>query len=252
MRKPFIAGNWKMNCSISEAVKLATDLCQNLPSQTTADVAIIPPFLAIPAVRDSIADSPVELGAQDVFYEGNGAFTGEISTSMLKDAGVTFALVGHSERRHVIGESDEIIRRKLDALLAADMRVILCIGETLSERESDRTEQVLQVQVTEGLNGLTEAQLADVTIAYEPVWAIGTGKVATTEQAQSAHLFIRNLVTKMFSPAAAATLRIQYGGSVKADNARNLLAQPDIDGALVGGAALEAESFLGIIAGADA
>jgi len=250
MRRAYIAGNWKMNCTIAEAVSLAEQLVANLPGDAKADVAVIPPFLAIAAVRKAIAGSPIAIGAQDVYFEKNGAFTGEISAAMLKDAGLSFALVGHSERRHVIGESDAIVRRKLDALLAEGLDVILCIGEKLDEREANRTEAVLESQVTAGLKGLTTDQLARVTIAYEPVWAIGTGKTATTEQAQSAHRFTRDLVAGMFTREAAEQLRIQYGGSVKADNAKDLLAQPDVDGALVGGAALKADSFLGIIAGA--
>jgi triosephosphate isomerase len=239
-----------MNCTIAEAVALAKSVVSGVAGGVNADVAVCPPFLAIPAVREAVAGTAVRLGAQDVFYENNGAFTGEISTAMLLDAGVSFALVGHSERRHVIGETDGIVRRKLDALLAAGLDVILCVGEKIEEREAGRTEEVLQVQTTAGISGLTREQLAKVTIAYEPVWAIGTGKVATTAQAQSAHKYIRDLVASLFDQAAADAIRIQYGGSVKPDNAAELMAQPDVDGALVGGAALKAESFLGIIAGA--
>lgn len=250
MRKAFVAGNWKMNCTIEEAKQLAQGLVDGLAANANADVAVVPQFLAIGAVKEVLAGSPIKLGAQDVYFEKSGAFTGEISTSMLKDAGCEFALVGHSERRHVIGETDEIIRKKLDALLADGLEVILCVGEKLEEREAEQTEKVLEVQTVAGIKGLTKEQLAKVTIAYEPVWAIGTGKVATTEQAQSAHKYIRDLVAKLFDAEAADKVRIQYGGSVKADNAKDLLSQPDVDGALVGGAALKADSFLGIIAGA--
>ncbi|MBN2342395.1 MAG: triose-phosphate isomerase [Deltaproteobacteria bacterium] len=250
MRKAYVAGNWKMNCSISEAKELAQGLVSGLAADANADVAVVPQFLAISAVKDIIAGSPIKLGAQDVYFEKNGAFTGEVSAAMLKDAGCDFALVGHSERRHVIGETDEIIRKKLDALLEEGLDVILCVGEQLEEREANETEKVLEEQTVAGIKGLTKEQLAKVTIAYEPVWAIGTGKVATTEQAQSAHKFIRDLVAKLFDQEAADAVRIQYGGSVKPDNAEDLLAQPDVDGALVGGAALKADSFLGIIAGA--
>lgn len=250
MRKAYVAGNWKMNLTIKEATDLAKGLVDGLPADANADVAIVPQFLAISAVKEIVNGTPVKLGVQNVYFENNGAFTGELSTAMLKDAGVDFALVGHSERRHVIGETDEIIRKKLDALIAADLDVILCVGEQLNEREADETEKVLDTQVTAGIKGLTSDQLAKVTIAYEPVWAIGTGKVASKEQAQAAHKFIRDLVAKMFSQEDADKLRIQYGGSVKPDNAKELLAQPDVDGALVGGAALKADSFLGIIAGA--
>ncbi|MBN2804145.1 MAG: triose-phosphate isomerase [Deltaproteobacteria bacterium] len=250
MRKAYVAGNWKMNCTIQEATDLAKELVKGLASDANADVAVIPSFLQIAAVKEVVKGTAVKLGAQDVYFENNGAFTGEISTAMLKDAGVEFALVGHSERRHVIGETDAIIRKKLDALLAADLEVILCVGELLSERESGDTEKVLDTQVKAGITGLSSAQLEKVTIAYEPVWAIGTGKVASTEQAQSAHKYIRELVASMFTQEDADKMRIQYGGSVKPDNAKDLLAQPDVDGALVGGAALKADSFLGIIAGA--
>ena len=249
MRKSFVAGNWKMNTTIKEAVALAQDLLNDLPADTTTDVAIIPPFLAITAVANVVKNSRVKLGAQDVYFEKSGAFTGEISASMLADAGCSFALVGHSERRHVIGETDKLIRQKLNSLLAEGLEVILCVGEKLEEREAEETEKRLNTQIRAGLEGLTTKQLAKITVAYEPVWAIGTGKTATSEQAQETHAFIRDLLAKMFDAETAATVRIQYGGSVKPDNARELMSQPDVDGALVGGAALKADSFLGIVAG---
>jgi len=249
MRKPFVAGNWKMNTTIKESVELAKELVKNLPADTTTDVAVIPPFLSITAVANVVKNSPVKLGAQDVYFEKSGAFTGEISASMLADAGCSFALVGHSERRHVIGETDKLIRQKLNSLLAEGLEVILCVGEKLEEREADETEKRLDTQIRAGLEGLTKKQLAKITVAYEPVWAIGTGKTATSEQAQETHAFIRDLLAKMFDADTAATVRIQYGGSVKPDNARELMSQPDVDGALVGGAALKADSFLGIVAG---
>ncbi len=250
MRKQYVAGNWKMNNTIAESIGLARAVAAGLPRDCATEVAVIPPFVALGAVADALAGGPVRLGAQDVFWEKSGAFTGEISAAMLADAGCSFALVGHSERRHVIGENDEIVRRKLDALLAADLDAILCVGERIEEREAGRTEERLETQIRAGLTGLTAAQAARVTVAYEPVWAIGTGKTATTAQAQEAHAFIRRLVGSLLGDAVAAAMRIQYGGSVKPSNAAELLAQPDVDGALVGGAALEAASFLGIIAGA--
>ncbi len=250
MRKPFVAGNWKMNKTISQGVELAKNLAEKRPSNVDADIAVIPPFLAIPSVARALEGTPIRVGAQDVYWEESGAFTGEISCGMLRDAGCSFALVGHSERRHVLGETDEIVRKKLDALLAADMDVILCVGETLEEREADQTNSRLDTQVKSGLQGVSETLLSRVTVAYEPVWAIGTGRTATEEQAQQAHAFIRGLLTEMFGQQKAQAIRIQYGGSVKPSNAKGLLSQPDVDGALVGGAALDADSFTGIIEGA--
>lgn len=250
MRKAYIAGNWKMNKTIEESVALGNGVAEGVTADTNADVAVIPQFLAVPAVAKALAGTSVKVGAQDVFYEKSGAFTGEIAPDMLKDAGCSFGLVGHSERRHVIGETDEIIRKKLDALLDAGLDVILCIGELIEERNAGKTEERLDIQVRAGLTGLTKEQIAKVTIAYEPVWAIGTGVTATTEQAQEAHAFVRKLVVDLFDNDVAEAMRIQYGGSVKPGNAAELLAQPDVDGALVGGAALTPDSFLGIIAGA--
>jgi triosephosphate isomerase (TIM) len=250
MRKAFVAGNWKMHNTITESVALARAVAAGVTKDTKADVAVIPPFLSIPAVAEVLRGTAVLVGAQDVYFEKQGAFTGEVSAAMIKDAGCAFALVGHSERRHVIGETDALIRRKLEALLDAGLEAILCVGEKLDEREAGKTEARLDIQIRAGLTGLAADKLAKVTIAYEPVWAIGTGKTATTAQAQEAHLFIRKLVAEIAGKAAADAMRIQYGGSVKPENAAELMAQPDVDGALVGGAALKADSFLGIIAGA--
>jgi len=252
MRKPYIAGNWKMNMTIAESAALASAIRDGLTEEVAerADVAVVPQFLAIPAVAAELAGSRILLGAQDVYFEKSGAFTGEVSAAMLADAGCAFALVGHSERRHVIGETDEIVRRKLDALLAAGLEAVLCVGEKLEEREAGETEKRLSIQVRAGLAGLAAEAVGRVTIAYEPVWAIGTGKTASTEQAEDAHRYIRSLVAELFAPQIAAGMRIQYGGSVKPGNAADLLAQEDVDGALVGGAALDAGSFLGILAGA--
>jgi triosephosphate isomerase len=250
MRKPYVAGNWKMNKTIAESVALATELREKLPRDAKAQVAVIPQFLALSKVAEVLESSPIGVGAQDVFYEKNGAFTGEISREMLRDAGATFALVGHSERRHVIGETDAIVRKKLEALLGGGLEVILCIGEKLEEREAGKTEERLTIQTRAGLQGLAKSDMTRVTIAYEPVWAIGTGRTATTAQAEQAHLFVRGLVEELFDREVAQGMRIQYGGSVKADNAAELMGQPNVDGALVGGAALLADSFLGIVKGA--
>ncbi|MCU0664041.1 MAG: triose-phosphate isomerase [Myxococcota bacterium] len=250
MRKPYVAGNWKMNKTIPECVTLAIELREKLPKDTKAAVAVIPQFLALPKVAEVLRGSAIGVGAQDVYFEKNGAFTGEISCEMLKDAGAAFALVGHSERRHVIGETDAIVRKKLEALLKSGLEVILCIGEKLEEREAGKTQERLSIQTRAGLEGLAKADLAGVTLAYEPVWAIGTGKTASTAQAEEAHQFIRGLVEELFDKSVAQSLRIQYGGSVKADNAAELMGQPNVDGALVGGASLVADSFLGIVKGA--
>jgi triosephosphate isomerase len=252
MRKPYIAGNWKMNMTIAESAALAGALKKGVAESGAdrADIAVIPQFLAIPAVASELAGSPIRVGAQDVYFEKSGAFTGEISPSMVADAGCTFALVGHSERRHVLGETDEIVRKKLDALLEAGLEVVLCVGEKIEEREAGKTEERLSIQVRAGLTGVEAGAVRRVTIAYEPVWAIGTGKTASTEQAQEAHRYIRSLLADLFDQQVAAETRIQYGGSVKPSNAADLLAQEDVDGALVGGASLKADSLLGIVAGA--
>jgi triosephosphate isomerase len=252
MRRPFIAGNWKMNKTIGESAELAAAVASGLPSGTQVDVAVIPQFLAVPKVARTLDGSPVSVGAQDVYHEKSGAFTGEISCSMLRDAGCSFALVGHSERRHVIGETDALVRLKLDALLESGLGVILCVGEKIEEREAGQTEERLEIQIRTGLEGLAPEKMGLVTVAYEPVWAIGTGKTATSDQAQDAHLFIRKLVGEIFGAEIAGALRIQYGGSVKPGNTAELLSMPDVDGALVGGASLKAEDFLGIIKGAIA
>ena len=247
MRKQYIAGNWKMNMTIAESAKLAKDLAGALPSCRDVDVAVTPQFLSIPAVAEVLKDSPIGCGAQDVFWEKSGAFTGEISAAMLLDAGCSFALVGHSERRHVIGENDEIVLSKLNALLDAGLDAILCIGEKLEERESGEMESVLERQLRACLTGMSRERIAKVTVAYEPVWAIGTGKTATTEQAQEAHSFVRGVLANLFGTEMSDEIRIQYGGRVKPANAADLASQPDVDGLLVGGASLSAESFLGIV-----
>jgi triosephosphate isomerase len=252
MRKPFVAGNWKMNTESSSCVELSKGIASGATETASAKatVAVFPPFVYLQSVIKALGASSIGVGAQDVYFEPNGAFTGEISTSMLKDIGCSYCLCGHSERRHVIGETDELINKKLAAAITGGLLPILCVGELLAEREASKTNDVVTRQLENGLAGLSEAKLSAVTIAYEPVWAIGTGLTATPQQAQEVHDFIRKLLAGMYSGELAEAIRIQYGGSVKPNNAAELMAQPDIDGLLVGGASLKAESFLAIIQGA--
>jgi triosephosphate isomerase (TIM) len=252
MRKKFIAGNWKMNLDRAGAAALAKGLKEHLTEcrcNEAIDVAVCPPFVYLTAVAEAITGGTIAMGAQNVYFEANGAFTGEISVAMLKDVGCRYAIVGHSERRHVIGETDALINRKALAALAGGLEPILCVGELLEEREQGKTEAVVERQLRGGLAGVNAVQMRSVTIAYEPVWAIGTGKTATPEQAQDVHHFCRGVLAKMYDKATADGIRIQYGGSVKASNAASLLGQPDVDGALVGGASLKADEFMGIIRG---
>jgi triosephosphate isomerase len=245
--KPYIAGNWKMNLDRAGAVALARALRAEVGTPGPVDVAVFPPFVYLPAVVEALAGSAIAVGAQDVCDRKVGAFTGEVSADMLRDVGATIALVGHSERRHVYGEGDQLVRAKLEAALAGGLTVILCVGETLAEREAGRTEEVNARQLRAGLQGLSRDDLARVTLAYEPVWAIGTGRTATPQQAAEVHAYLRGVLSGLFDQRAAAAMRIQYGGSVKPDNTAALLASPDVNGALVGGASLEAASFLGIV-----
>ncbi|HEV3237708.1 MAG TPA: triose-phosphate isomerase [Gemmataceae bacterium] len=249
MRKKFVAGNWKMYTNAATGTQLAKALVQGLGNEDRVKVAVCPPFPYLKLVGEALGGSRIQLGAQNVYTEKEGAFTGEVSPTMLVDVGCRYVIIGHSERRHKMGETDELINRKVKAALAAGLQVILCVGETLQEREANHTEQVLQTQLTAGLQGLlgNPNPLVAVTIAYEPVWAIGTGKNATPQQAQEAHAFIRGRIAKQFSQESANALTIQYGGSVKPDNAVILLHEPDVDGALVGGASLVADQFLAII-----
>ncbi len=261
MRQKFIAGNWKMFTTAASAEQLASAVVKGLGAESRVTVAVCPPFPYLARVAAVVRGSPVGLGAQNLYPEKEGAFTGEVSPAMLVDCGCRYVIVGHSERRHkifpptevpgighfVLGENDAFINRKVHAGLAGGLTVILCIGETLPEREANQTEKVLDTQVTGGLAGIGAEQLGKVVLAYEPVWAIGTGKNATPQQAQEAHAFIRRRVGQLVGDAAARKLVIQYGGSVKADNAASLLGQPDVDGALVGGASLQADQFLAIV-----
>lgn len=245
MRKSFVAGNWKMNTTADEAVALVKGIVAG-SGDIAADLAVMPPFVYLAAVCEAAGGSNVAVGAQNMCCEPKGAFTGEISAEMLKDVGCECVILGHSERRHVFGESDELINKKVRAALAAGLDVILCIGELLEEREAGRTMAVCERHVTKGIEGVRAEEMARVTVAYEPVWAIGTGKTATPDQAQEVHADVRAIIGKLYSAEVAGGLRIQYGGSVKPGNARELLSQPDIDGGLVGGASLKADSFLAI------
>ena len=252
-RKPFVGGNWKMNLHGAEVVQLASMLAQRFNETDRIDVAIFPAFPYLSEVSQALRNSGSEtgsgimLGAQDVYHEANGAFTGEVSTSMLRDVGVSVVLVGHSERRHVIGESDVLINHKVRAALAGGLDVVLCVGEKLEQRESGQTDAINAAQVYYGLAGVEAHQMQQVTIAYEPVWAIGTGKTASPQDAQNAHAAIRTTLTAMYDKKVASGTRIQYGGSVNASNAADLFTQDDIDGGLIGGASLKGDEFLTIL-----
>lgn len=248
MRKKVVAGNWKMNNDLSESQNLITRLTSGLSNQKiNCDVIICPPFTSLSEANGLIKNTFLKLGAQNVYHEDNGAFTGEISPLMLKSVGCEFVIIGHSERRTIFKEANGEINKKIKKSLEHGLKVIFCVGETLDEREKNITNDVIKKQVIEGLQDISEENFAKIIIAYEPVWAIGTGRNATPQQAQDVHKFIRNLVADKYSDATAENLTIQYGGSVKPDNAKELLSQPDIDGALVGGACLKAESFIEII-----
>ncbi len=246
-RKLIIAGNWKMNKTAAEALDLVNGLKRELASVKEVDLVVCPPFTALREVSKAVLDSNLRLGAQDMSEHAVGAYTGEIAAVMLKEFSVRYVVLGHSERRQYHGESNELVARKALAAHTAALKPIVCIGETLEQRESGRTEQVLQTQVNGSLAGLTSEQIEETILAYEPVWAIGTGRTATTDQAQSAHAYIRQMLTTSFGEAVARRVRIQYGGSVKPSNARELMSQPDVDGALVGGASLEVRSFSDIV-----
>jgi triosephosphate isomerase len=247
-RKLIIAGNWKMNKTVAEALALVSDLKLELAKIREVDIVICPAFTALESVSKAmIDDSNIRLGAQNMSENNFGAFTGEICAGMLKEFSVRYVILGHSERRQYQKESDALIAKKAAAAHAASLKPIVCVGETLAEREAGQMQKVLETQVSGSLAGLTKEQMAETIVAYEPVWAIGTGKTATTQQTQEAHAFIRGLLVKLFGDAVAKKVRIQYGGSVKPANARELMSQPDVDGALVGGAALESRSFADII-----
>jgi len=248
LRRKLVAGNWKMNTTRASAIELAREIAEHVGSHhTDVEVLVCPPFPYLLPVSEAIRSSSVELGAQNVYYEPPGAFTGEIAVPMLVDVGCRYVIVGHSERRHVLGEQNDVLRRKVAAAIAGGLDVIFCVGELLSEREANRAEAVLDSQMEGGLAGLEESSLNHVTLAYEPVWAIGTGRTATPAQAEEAHLHLRNWLKTRYNSGRSEGMRILYGGSVKADNARELMSQADVDGALVGGASLKADSFLAIV-----
>jgi triosephosphate isomerase len=247
-RKPVVAGNWKMHKTATEAQGLARELRNALGVvRDQVEVVLAPPFTALYPVAKALEDSNLQLAAQNCHAEAQGAFTGEVSAPMLKDVGCRYVILGHSERRQLFGETDEGVNRKVKAVLAAGLLPIVCVGETLQEREGARTLEVVSRQLAGGLAGVDAAAVSRSVIAYEPVWAIGTGKTATSAQAQEVHAHIRGWVAQAFGKDAAAAVRIQYGGSVKPDNAEELLGQPDVDGALVGGASLKAADFAAIV-----
>ncbi len=249
MRKPFVAGNWKMNTDSHTSISLVESIVSGSleTAGQSVSVAVCPPFVYLQAVAKALSASGIAVGAQDIYYEQKGAFTGEISASMLKDIGCTYALCGHSERRHVIGETDELINKKVTAAIGGGLLPILCVGELLAEREASQTNEVVTRQIKNGLAGLSVEKVSAVTIAYEPVWAIGTGLTATPQQAQEAHDFVRKLLAELYDTQLAEEIRILYGGSAKPGNAGELMAQQDVDGLLVGGASLNAEDFIAII-----
>ncbi|RJP72430.1 MAG: triose-phosphate isomerase [Ignavibacteriales bacterium] len=248
MRRKIIAGNWKMFNNLSETVKLIDELKAKINNEAlNCDVIVCPPFTSLETADRTIKGSVIKLGSQNMYFEENGAYTGEISASMLKSTGCEFVILGHSERRTIFKESNELINKKIKKALASGLKPIFCIGETLQEREEGITEKVVKTQVVNGLKDISADDMGKIIVAYEPVWAIGTGKTATPDQAQEVHSVIRNLIAELYSKEVAGNLVIQYGGSVKPDNAAQLLSQPDIDGALVGGACLKADSFFAII-----
>lgn len=252
MRKPFIAGNWKMNTNREEATKLASGIVASLLKDIfeKIDVAVAPPFTYLYPVHEEIKNSGVRLAAQNCYFESKGAYTGEVSPNMLKDVGCSLVIIGHSERRHILNESDETINKKVKATLEAGLFPILCVGETLEERESNKTFDVIKRQVESGIKGISTNDMLKLTIAYEPVWAIGTGKTARPYEAQEVHAYIRKLISTLCNDEIANKIRIQYGGSVKPSNISELIKESDIDGALVGGASLELSSFVDLVKGA--
>lgn len=247
MRSPLLAGNWKMNKTVAEATELIEGLLAGVGQVQDREVLVCPPFTALHAVGRLVKDSPIKLGAQNLYPKDSGAYTGEVSAPMILEAGCSYVIVGHSERRGYFGESDEFINEKIKAALDAELKVILCVGESREQREAGQAELIVTTQVRKCLAGLTAGAMVEVVIAYEPIWAIGTGLTASVEDAEEMHACIRSLLSELFGQNVAEATRILYGGSVKPENVDDLMAQPDIDGALVGGAALEAQNFLRII-----
>ena len=246
-RLPFIAGNWKMNKTVGEALDLVKELKTAISGVKEVEVAVAPPFTALNAVRKELEGSSIRLAAQNIFWEEKGAFTGEISPPMLREVGCHYVIIGHSERRQFFGESDETVNRRINAALAQGLKVIFCIGETLKEREEGKTFSLIERQMEGGLKGLSGKKMRNMVMAYEPVWAIGTGKTASPEQAEEVHRFIRAKLERLYSKEVSEEIRIQYGGSVTPENIKGLMNQPNIDGALVGGASLKAEFFSKIV-----
>jgi len=247
MRTPLIAGNWKMFKTVSEAVAFVKALIPAVKDVNNVDIVVAPPFTAVHPVAEATRGTNITVAAQDVSWEREGAFTGEVSPGMVLEAGARYVIIGHSERRRLFGDTDPIVNRKVVAALGIGLTPIVCVGETLEEREGDRTLAVLDRQAKEGLDGLSAAQVAGLVVAYEPVWAIGTGRNATAAQAEEAHRHIRTRLRQWFGADAADSCRVLYGGSVKPDNIEELIVQPDVDGALVGGASLEVKSFAAIV-----
>jgi triosephosphate isomerase len=250
-KRPFIAGNWKMNLDRRAAVELARAVASHASDVEGVELAVFPPSVYLDAVGETLRGSSVALGAQNLYHQPNGAFTGETSATMLVDLGCRYVILGHSERRHVLGETDEEVCRKVRVALAHNLVPIVCVGETLEERRAARTWEIVHQQFSSSLAGLDTNQMGSIVIAYEPVWAIGTGQVALPAQAQQVHADLRSMIENGYNPTVARQVRVLYGGSVKADNARDILAQADVDGALVGGASLSADSFLAIASGAQ-
>ncbi len=249
MRKPIIAGNWKLYKTIGQAIELANGLKRELFKfdPEAVDVVICPVYTALSEVSEVIAESCIQMGAQDLYWMDEGAYTGEVSAPLIKDAGCRFVIIGHSERRQFFGETNETVNKKLSAALKHGLTPIVCVGETLAEREGNKTFDILADHINNGLAGIPETDAVKIIIAYEPVWAIGTGKTATSAQAQEVHKYIRGLLSKLYSIETAEAIRIQYGGSVKPENIKELISQLDVDGALVGGASLKVDSFASII-----
>ncbi len=246
-RKPIIGGNWKMNTDLASGMNLASCIVDEVQNDITCDVVLYPPFPYLQAIESVVSDSPVMLGAQNMWHEPEGAFTGETSASMLQEVGVRSVLIGHSERRHILGETDELIAQKVSFGLSMGFQIVLCVGETIEQREEGNTLDVVLSQVSKGLDEVDGASMSAIVIAYEPVWAIGTGKTATPDDAQAVHASIRQRLEELYDSDIAQQTRIQYGGSVKPENAAELFSCEDIDGALVGGASLSAESFTAIV-----
>lgn len=247
MRKPIIVGNWKMNNSITESTALVNRIKTLAKDIAGVEIVVAPPFTALNSVRNIIAGSNIKLGAQNLFWEDSGAYTGEVSPLMIRDIGCEYVIIGHSERRGYFHESDEVVNKKIRAALRNKLKAIICVGESLKERKEDKTMQVIESQIKMGLEGISAEEIKEITIAYEPIWAIGTGVTATPRQANEVHVYIRRLLSQIFSKDTASFIRVLYGGSVNPSNSSELMSEKEIDGALVGGASLDADSFAQIV-----